>query len=85
MESSNWFTNCVGSLETELSAHELLHLLLRVEADFGRRRNAKAEGYQDRTLDLDILYFGHLLLEDKDLLLPHPRLKERLFVLEPLA
>ena len=88
MESSNWFTNCVGSLTTELSAHELLRHLLQVEADFGRRRNANATGstgYQDRTLDLDILYFGQQIIQDEELLLPHLHLGERLFVLQPLV
>ena len=85
MESSNWFTNCVGSLATELSAHELLRHLLQVEADFGRRRDATVIGYQDRTLDLDIIYFGQQIISDAELQLPHPHLEDRLFVLQPLV
>ncbi len=85
MESSNWFTNCVGHLKTELSAHDLLHHLLQVEANFGRRRDANVTGYQDRTLDLDIIYYAQLILQDEDLLLPHPQMAERLFVLQPLV
>lgn len=85
MESSNWFTNSVGKLETTLSPDELLGLLMEVESTFGRRRNGNIEGYQDRTLDLDILYFGDLVLHTETLTLPHPCLNDRLFVLKPLA
>lgn len=85
MTSSNWFTNAAGRLVSELSATELLRVVLAVEADFGRKRDSDAQGYQDRTLDLDILYFNQLVVDQKNLVLPHPFLDERLFVLEPLA
>ncbi len=85
MTSSNWFTNAVGELQTTLSADELLGALMQIESSFGRLRNKGALGYQDRTLDLDILYFGNLQIQSKRLHLPHPHLSERLFVLEPLA
>lgn len=85
MDSDNWFTNSVGRLETELQPLELLEALLRVEAGFGRRREAAARGYQDRTLDLDLLYYGDVVLRQERLVLPHPHLGERLFTLKPLA
>lgn len=85
MASSNWFTNGVGCLTTDLSAPELLQAVLAIEADFGRRRDSSLPGYQDRTLDLDILYYDQLVMLGEDLVLPHPLLGERLFVLEPLA
>jgi 2-amino-4-hydroxy-6-hydroxymethyldihydropteridine diphosphokinase len=85
MTSRNWFTNCVGELKTDLSPLELLALVLHVEAEFGRTRNEKAEGYQDRVLDLDILYYGDQSLDVPGLVLPHPRIGDRLFVLRPLA
>jgi 2-amino-4-hydroxy-6-hydroxymethyldihydropteridine diphosphokinase len=85
MESSNQFTNAVGMLETILSAHGLLNLLLQIESAFGRRRDPSATGYQDRPLDLDILCFGELVLTTPELVLPHPRLDDRLFVLAPFA
>ncbi len=85
MESENWFTNCVGKLETSLSATELLSALLAVESDFGRKRDKDSEEYQDRTLDLDIIYFGQVVMYGDDLTLPHPCLADRLFVLEPLT
>jgi len=85
MESSNWFTNSVGKLETQLAPLELLDALLSVESHFGRRRDEAVEGYQDRTLDLDVLYFGKAVITSTRLTLPHPFLARRLFVLEPLA
>lgn len=85
MESSNWFTNAVGRLETTLPPEELLRHLMEVESTFGRRRDNNIKGYQDRTLDLDILYFGEVVMHTEMLTLPHPCLKDRLFVLKPLA
>jgi 2-amino-4-hydroxy-6-hydroxymethyldihydropteridine diphosphokinase len=85
MESENWFTNCVGKLETSLTATEFLDVLLAIEADFGRERDDNTGEYQDRTLDLDIIYFGQTVMYEENLTLPHPCLADRLFVLEPLV
>lgn len=85
MSSRHWFTNCVGELNADLTAHELLQVLLRIEAAFGRTRDGRAAGYQDRVLDLDILYYGSLSVNEPGLVLPHPHIAERLFVLSPLA
>ena len=78
------FLNGVAALETALGARELLRLLLAVEARFGRDRASVPAG-GPRTLDLDLLLYGDLVLDEKDLQIPHPRLHERAFVLEPLA
>ena len=85
MESRNWFTNAVGRIITSLEPGHLLDLLLEVEESFGRRRDADAEGYQDRTLDLDLIYYGSCVMKSAHLVLPHPLRDTRLFVLEPLA
>ena len=85
MQSENTFLNAVGLVETTLSPPALLHLLLDIEARHGRRRDPQARGYQDRPLDLDLLLVDDLCLRAPDLVLPHPRQHERLFVLEPLA
>lgn len=77
------FVNAVLALETELEAHALLDGLLAIEAEFGRERAAEfANG--PRTLDLDILLFGNLIISEPGLEIPHPRLSERAFVLIPL-
>lgn len=85
MESSNWFTNAVGMLETTLPVERLLELLFEIERAFGRTRDSLHAGYQDRSLDLDILCFGELTLDSPELVLPHPRMGGRLFVLAPFA
>jgi 2-amino-4-hydroxy-6-hydroxymethyldihydropteridine diphosphokinase len=85
LASQSLFTNAVGEVETDLQSAELLHLLLEVEKEHGRRRDPHAAGYQDRTLDLDLLYFGETACATPELTLPHPRLAGRLFVLAPLA
>ena len=78
------FLNGVAALETELSARELLELLLEVERRFGRsREDVPPQG--PRTLDLDLLVYGTAEIEEPGLRVPHPRLHERGFVLEPLA
>ena len=78
------FLNGVAAVETELSARELLELLLEVERRFGRsREDVPPQG--PRTLDLDLLVYGTAEIEEPGLRVPHPRLHERGFVLEPLA
>jgi 2-amino-4-hydroxy-6-hydroxymethyldihydropteridine diphosphokinase len=78
------FLNGVVELETGLSPRALLVALLEVEQAFGRDRGGvPARG--PRTLDLDLLLYGHEQIDEPGLRVPHPRLHERRFVLEPLA
>jgi 2-amino-4-hydroxy-6-hydroxymethyldihydropteridine diphosphokinase len=77
------FLNGAVALETSLTARQLLALLLAVEAEFGRTRNGPSGG--PRTLDLDLLLYGDERIDEAGLQVPHPRLHERRFVLEPLA
>jgi len=85
MASENWFSNAVGEIETSLGAEELLAALQKIEKDFGRIRRPEDNGYKDRTLDLDILLFGDTISAKPLLMLPHPEMAGRRFVLEPLA
>lgn len=85
MTSSFLFTNGVGLVETRYDPHELLHCLLQVEAEHGRLRDPESGGYQDRFLDLDLLYFGDTILNTPQLRVPHPHIGSRLFVLAPLV
>ena len=78
------FLNGVAALETELSARDLLGLLLEVERRFGRRREA-VPPQGPRTLDLDLLLYGEAEIDEPGLHVPHPRLHERGFVLGPLG
>jgi len=78
------FLNGAVELETELPARELLDALLELERRFGRDRSA-APLHGPRTLDLDLLLYGDDRIVEPGLTVPHPRLHERRFVLEPLA
>ena len=78
------FVNAVVALETELEPSQLLSELLAIELEFGRDRSAGvANG--PRTLDLDILLFDEVQIDEPGLEIPHPRLAERAFVLIPLS
>lgn len=85
MTSRHWFTNAVGRLRVSLPPLELLYALLAAEKKFGRTRDSKGIDYQDRSLDLDLLYYGTQVMDSPELTLPHPRIGGRLFVLDPLA
>lgn len=78
------FLNGVVELETTLTARALLGVLLELERDFGRDRSASPP-QGPRTLDLDLLLYGNETIAEPLLKVPHPRLHERKFVLEPLA
>jgi 2-amino-4-hydroxy-6-hydroxymethyldihydropteridine diphosphokinase len=77
------FLNAVAEVETELSPRAVLDRLLDVERELGRRRDGPRWG--PRTIDLDLLLYGDLVVDEPGLTVPHARLAERLFVLEPLA
>lgn len=76
------YVNGVARLQTRLSPHALLDALQTIEQQQGRERHTR---WGARTLDLDLLLFGNLALDDERLTVPHPRLAERAFVLVPLA
>ncbi len=77
-----WFLNVVVRVETRCPPSELLECCLKVERARGRRRS-----FQNgpRTLDIDILLYDDLVLDEPGLSVPHPRMEQRRFVLEPLA
>jgi 2-amino-4-hydroxy-6-hydroxymethyldihydropteridine diphosphokinase len=78
------FVNGALAVETTLSARELLDGLLGVERDLGRTRE-DGERWGPRTIDLDLLVYGDETVAEPGLTVPHPRLHERRFALEPLA
>jgi 2-amino-4-hydroxy-6-hydroxymethyldihydropteridine diphosphokinase len=78
------FLNAVADLDTGLAPRALLDRLLEVERELGRVRD-DGPRYGPRVIDLDLLLYGDLELDEPGLVVPHPRLHERLFVLEPLA
>jgi dihydroneopterin aldolase/2-amino-4-hydroxy-6-hydroxymethyldihydropteridine diphosphokinase len=74
------FLNAVAQITTDLPPLTLLHLLLATETTFGRVRTEK---WSPRTIDLDLLAYHQLVLHHPDLIVPHPFIAERAFVLEP--
>jgi 2-amino-4-hydroxy-6-hydroxymethyldihydropteridine diphosphokinase len=76
------FLNAAAELQTTRGARELLHRLLEIERQLGRLRREK---WAPRTIDLDLLLYGDRILSSDELIVPHPLLQERLFVLKPLA
>lgn len=77
-----WFLNCAVKLDTEKMPRQLISALLNIEQSMGRQRKQKKG---PRTIDIDVLLFGSSVIEIPLLTIPHPRLHERRFVLEPLA
>jgi 2-amino-4-hydroxy-6-hydroxymethyldihydropteridine diphosphokinase len=80
----NNYINGVVEIDTALEPTELLHALEEIEAFCGRNR-ATEERWGPRTCDLDILLMGDLVMRTPELIIPHPRMHVRLFVLRPLA
>jgi 2-amino-4-hydroxy-6-hydroxymethyldihydropteridine diphosphokinase len=77
------FLNQVVVIKTRLSAPALMEKLLEIELKLGRKRGETR--WQERTIDVDILFFGNEVIQTKQLTIPHPELYKRRFVLEPLV
>lgn len=78
-----WFVNGAVKIETSLGPRELLSVLQEIEGRLGR--SPRRERGEPRTIDLDILLYDRLVVESPDLVIPHPRMHERRFVLLPLS
>jgi 2-amino-4-hydroxy-6-hydroxymethyldihydropteridine diphosphokinase len=87
--SSSWgydgkeFLNQVISIQSSLNASDLLTAIKKFERNSGRKERAKS--YADRTIDIDILYYGDEIIEEEGLTVPHEAMQKRRFVLMPLA
>ena len=81
-EDQDLFVNAAAQMETTLSPGELLYLFKRVEQAIGRKKTVK---WGPREIDLDLLIYDQLCLQNADLVVPHPRMHQRAFVLVPLA
>lgn len=77
-----WFLNGVVELETEVTPRSLLTVLREIERSLGRDDDNRSG---PRTIDLDILFYGQQIIDDPELVVPHPRLHQRRFVLMPLS
>ncbi len=77
-----WFINCVCKIGTSLSPRKLLEICQSVELELGRVRKVK---WGPRVIDIDILIYNDLVMDEDDLKIPHPELEKRLFFLLPMA
>ena len=84
-ESENSFLNAAVKIETELSADEVLKETQNIEREMGRMEKSEKGKYKDRIIDIDILMYGTSIIDSPNLTIPHKFMKERRFVLEPLA
>ncbi len=80
----DWFVNACAIVRTSLSPRALLDLCLSIEARLGRDR-AQSRRWGPRPIDIDVLFYDDIAVEEPGLILPHPHLFERAFVLVPLA
>ena len=83
-ESENSFINSVAEFETKKTPYEALEICNKIEKELGRERNPEHKGYQNRTIDIDILFYEDIVLDTPTLEIPHPLIQERDFVLTPL-
>ena len=88
-ESENSFINAVVCCETELTPRQVLQATQQIERDLGKRKIHATErkgtiNYQDRPIDIDILLYDDLIVDEPDLKIPHPLMQQRDFVMIPL-
>jgi 2-amino-4-hydroxy-6-hydroxymethyldihydropteridine diphosphokinase len=76
-----WFLNCVVEIDTDIVPQELLTLLKSIERKLGRKKTVQNG---PRCIDIDILFYNDQVIQTKNLVIPHPMLHERLFVLQPM-
>ena len=83
-DSENTFLNGVILVETALTPRQLLKVTQKIERDMGRRQKSVSGGYADRIIDIDILLYDDLTVDEPDLKIPHPLMHQRDFVMRPL-
>lgn len=83
--SDNQFLNAACHVQSALSPHEILHISQRIERELGRKTKSVNHSYADRIIDIDLLMYDDLVINTPDLVLPHPHMHQRAFVLSPLA
>ena len=82
--SDNVFLNAVVAIDTQCTPHELLHVTQEIERMMGRMHKSVGGNYADRIIDIDILLYENLTVNDTELTIPHPLIWQRRFVYEPL-
>jgi 2-amino-4-hydroxy-6-hydroxymethyldihydropteridine diphosphokinase len=86
VRGDGWFLNGVVEAETNMLPRQLMQTLLIIERSLGRKRRPNSEGPKEsRTIDMDVLLFGSSVTSEPELVIPHPRMAARKFVLVPFA
>ena len=83
-ESENKFLNAVILCETTFTPRQVLRKTQKIERDMGRKKKTSSLQYSDRPIDIDILLYDNLTVDEPDLKIPHPRMQDREFVMIPL-
>ena len=83
-ESENSFVNAVILCETSLTPRQVLRVTQKIEREMGRKKKSTNGGYADRCIDIDILLYDELRVDEPDLQIPHPLMLKRDFVMIPL-
>lgn len=83
-DSQNMFVNAAICVETSLSPRKVLTATQAIERELGRTYKSVNRQYHDRTIDIDILFYDNLHINEPDLIIPHPLMQERDFVMKPL-
>lgn len=84
-QSENEFLNTVICVDTELTPQQLLAQTQQIERQMGRKQKSRGGEYHDRVIDIDILLYGDETINEPNLVIPHPLMKEREFVMKPLG
>ena len=84
-ESENSFVNAAILCETTLTPRQVLRATQKIEREMGRKKKSTKGGYADRCIDIDILLYDDLRVDEPDLQIPHPLMNEREFVMIPLG
>jgi 2-amino-4-hydroxy-6-hydroxymethyldihydropteridine diphosphokinase len=82
-QSENKFLNQVLHVDSRLDPYQVLDQIIEIEESLGRKRDTVL-GYQSRIIDIDILFYNNLVIQNERLIIPHPRIHERMFVLIPM-
>jgi 2-amino-4-hydroxy-6-hydroxymethyldihydropteridine diphosphokinase len=82
--SKNLFLNIVSVFDTKLTPQQLISMIIEIETSMGRERSI-TNRYNDRTIDIDILFYDNLIIQSEKLTIPHPHIADRRFVLTPLC
>lgn len=83
--SDSLFLNAAACFDTLLSPEEVLAVTQQIEKSLGRKEKSRQGQYADRCIDIDLLLYDDRVMQTPDMILPHPHMAERMFVLEPLA